>query len=168
MTMTESVIADFVGEFVVDGDGHAEPDPGRVLLSTERLVLASDHGRVTVKLSSIFDVAVGTVPADSTEFFNPTVTVGFARDDDRHVAVIESGPERIEKFSTVLFKTQLHGLAVAVTHPARRGGRVTDEPVREATMQLESPSRKRKRWSPSTPARNPPSSSTTRVRRHWC
>lgn len=125
--MSESVVADFVGSFNSEVSGRAEPVRGRILLSERRLVLAADEGKVTIPLSSIFDIAVGTVPDGLGEFFNSTVTVAFDRNDRRLVAAVQADDEKIEKFTTVLFKAVLNGTDMTVKHPARVGGRVTGE-----------------------------------------
>lgn len=123
--MSESVIADFVGSFNSEATAGSEPIKGRILLSEKRLVLAADGGKVTIPLSSIFDVSVGQVPEDMGDFFNSTVTVAFDRNDQKMVAAIEGDDDKIEKFTTVLFKAILNGTDVTVKHPARMGGRVT-------------------------------------------
>lgn len=126
--MSESVIADFVGNFNSESTTRGEPVKGRVLLSPKRLVLAAnDDNKVTIPLSSIFDIAVGHIPPDLGEFFASTVTIAFERNETRYVAAIEAGDEKIDKFSTVLFKTILNGTGMSIKHPARVGGRVTDE-----------------------------------------
>jgi len=124
--MSESVIADFVGTFNSEVTARTEPVKGRILLSQKRLVLAADEGKVTIPLSSVFDVTVGQVPDDLGDFFSSTVTVAFERDDRRFVAAVESDDDKIEKFTTVLFKAILNGTDMTVKHPARVGGRVTD------------------------------------------
>lgn len=134
--MSESVIADFVGKFNASVVDRREPESGRILLSQKRLVLATDGGKHTVPLSQIFDVAVGTVPSDLGKFFNSTVTIAFKSDDTRHVAAVEADDEKIEKFSTVLFKALLNGTTMTVKHPARRGGRVTDASFHPAKLRL--------------------------------
>ena len=134
--MSESVVADFVGTFNSEASVRQEPVKGRILLSERRLVLAADEGKVTIPLSSIFDVSVGTVPDDLGDFFNATVTVAFERNDRRMVAAIEADDEKIEKFTTVLFKTILNGTDMTVKHPARVGGRVTGESFEPAKLFL--------------------------------
>lgn len=125
--MSESVIADFVAKFNAENTTRGEPAKGRVLLSQKRLVLAAnDDEKVTIPLSAIFDVAVGQVPDNMGDFFDATVTVAFERDGTRYVAAVEAGDEKIDKFSTVLFKAILNGTEVTVKHPARVGGRVAD------------------------------------------
>jgi helix-turn-helix protein len=125
--MSESIIADFVATFNSEASARAEPVKGRILLSEKRLVLAADEGKVTIPLSSVFDVAVGQVPDDLGEFFNSTVTVAFEKGGNRMVAAVEADDDKIEKFTTVLFKAVLNGTDVTVKHPARVGGRVTGE-----------------------------------------
>lgn len=125
--MSESVVADFVGSFNSEASGRQEPVRGRIILSERRLVLAADGGKVTIPLTSIFDIAVGNVPDGLGEFFSSTVTVAFERDGKRLVAAVEADNDKIEKFTTVLFKAVLNGTDVTVKHPARVGGRVTGE-----------------------------------------
>ncbi len=133
--MSESVIADFVAKFNSESSSRGEPVKGRVLLSQKRLVLAAnDDNKVTIPLSTIFDVAVGHIPPDLGDFFDSTVTVAFERDGNRYVAVIEADDETIDKFSTVLFKTILNGTGMTIKHPARVGGRVTDEEFMPAKL----------------------------------
>ena len=134
--MSESVIADFVGKFNASASERGEPATGRVLLSQKRLVLAADAGKTTIPLSSIFDVAVGHVPEDLGEFFDSTVTIAFRKGDRRHVAAVEADDDKIEKFSTVLFKALLNGTTMTVKHPARLGGRVTDAAFHPAKLYL--------------------------------
>jgi helix-turn-helix protein len=125
--MSESAIADFVAKFNSDRMGSTEPVRGRVLLSQKRLVLAiDDDDKLTIPLPAIFDVAVGHVPDELDGFFHSTVTVAFEQRDRQFVAVVEAPDEKIQKFSTLLFKAILNGTDVTVKHPARIGGRVTD------------------------------------------
>ncbi|QPV61968.1 CheF family chemotaxis protein [Halosimplex litoreum] len=134
--MSESIIADFVATFNSEASARAEPVKGRILLSEKRLVLAADEGKVTIPLSAIFDVAVGQVPDDLGDFFNSTVTVAFEKGGNRMVAAVEADDDKIEKFTTVLFKAVLNGTDVTVKHPARVGGRVTGESFAPAKLFL--------------------------------
>ena len=135
--MSESVIADFVAKFNSENTARNDPVKGRVLLSQKRLVLAhNDEEKATIPLSTIFDIAVGQVPADLGDFFDSTVTIAFDHDDHRHVAAVEADEETIDKFSTVLFKAALNGTKMTVKHPARVGGRVTDTEYRPAKLFL--------------------------------
>ncbi len=126
--MSESIIADFVAQFDSSVATRAEPAKGRVLLSNKRLVLAvNSNDRLTIPLNSITDVAVGHVPDEIQGFFESTVSVAFDLNGRRHKAVVEAADSTIQKFATVLFKTVLNGTRMSVKHPARVGGRVTDE-----------------------------------------
>ena len=98
-------------------------------------MLAADEGKVTIPLSSIFDVAVGHVPQGLGEFFSATVTVACERSDSRIVAAVAAGDDKIEKFTTVLFKALLNGTDMTV-RPARIGGRVTGESFEPAKLFL--------------------------------
>jgi helix-turn-helix protein len=136
--MSESVIADFVGNFNAEAMSRGEPVRGRVLLSQKRLVLAAnENDKLTIPLSSVFDIAVGHVPPDLGDFFDSTVTVAFDRGDDRYVAVVEAEDDKISKFSTVLFKAILNGTETTLKERARVGGRVTDESFSTAKLFLD-------------------------------
>ncbi|MFC7073672.1 CheF family chemotaxis protein [Halovenus rubra] len=135
--MSESVIADFVGTFDSNVLKTSEPVKGRVLLSEKRLVLAVRNAdKLTIPLTSIFDVAVGQVPDELHGFFESTVTVAFEKNNKRFVAAIEADSDKIEKFSNVLFKALLNGTEMTIKHPARVGGRVTDAEFQAAKMFL--------------------------------
>ncbi len=136
--MSESVIADFVAQFNSSVSTRGEPTQGRVLLSDKRLVLVvNNNDRLTIPLSSVFDIAIGHVPDELEGFFHSTVTVAFKLKNRRHKAVIEAEDDKIQKFSTVLFKVILNGTEVTVKHPARVGGRVTGESFVPARLFLE-------------------------------
>jgi helix-turn-helix protein len=124
--MSESAIADFVTSFIPNTATHAEPVRGRVVMSKRRIVLATEDEKTTIPLNGVFDVQHETAPGDLAEFFDDTVTVGYERDGDRHVAVIEGGGDTVERFVVLVFKGLLNGAKVHVKHPARRGGRITD------------------------------------------
>jgi helix-turn-helix protein len=80
---------------------------------------------------------VGTVPADLTEFFDSTVTIAFERANSQRLAAVEADTDDIRKFATVLFSAILNGTEVTIVHPARRGGRATDEPFVGARVRLD-------------------------------
>lgn len=135
--MSEKVIADFVARFSLDAFESPEPVKGRVVLSPRRLVFATGDSKTTVALSSVFDVNVGYVPGDLEEFFQDTITIAYREDGTRRVAVVEAGTEEVSRFKTVLFKAELDGTEAQVKHPARVGGRVTDESFRPARLRVE-------------------------------
>ena len=135
--MSESVIADFVATFDSDVLKTTDPIKGRILLSEKRLVLAvRDGDKLTIPLTSIFDVAVGHVPEELDGFFDSTVTIAFEKQERRFITAIEADDDTVEKFSNVLFKALLNGTDVMVRHPARVGGRVTDEAFRPSKLVL--------------------------------
>lgn len=135
--MSESVIADFVGQFNSEVASRSDPIKGRVVLSQKRLVLAaSEDDKLTIPLESIFDIAIGQVPADLGNFFKSTVTIAFEKNGKRLVAAIEADDEKIQKFGTVLFKAIINGTETTVRERARVGGRVTDEGFKRARLFL--------------------------------
>ncbi|USZ76573.1 hypothetical protein NGM07_04410 [Halorussus vallis] len=135
--MSEKVIADFTARFSLDSFADPEPVDGRIVLSQKRLVLATGSEKTTVPLSSVFDITVGHVPGELEGFFQDTVTIAYEDGDRRRVAVVEAGSEEVSRFKTVLFKAQLNGTPTKVRHPARVGGRVTDQSFRSAKLRVE-------------------------------
>lgn len=123
--MTSSVVADFLANFVDGADPDAEPRQGRILLGREQLVIvASADDRITIDLDSVFDVALGEVPAALRPHFDGAVVVGYERDDERRTVVVESERDVADRFADTLFKTTLNGTEATVRHPARADGRV--------------------------------------------
>lgn len=136
----EKAIADFVGRFArnPEGSSHEEPKRGRIVMSRKRLVVAGDDQRITIPLSKVVDLVVGNVPPDLRDLFDSTVTVGYRSEDDTiETVLIEAGDETMSKFETVAFKSILNGTKAKIKHPARVGGRVTDEPVRNAKLGID-------------------------------
>jgi helix-turn-helix protein len=136
----ETIIVDFVANFVAGGSGTFEPLKGRVLMSDRRLILATSDSKTVVPLTSVFDVAVGQVPPEVEEFFDHTVLVGYVVNGVRRTTVVGGDRETIEKFSVLLYRATLRGSVVALKHPAKVGGRFQDEPVREVGLRLDTDS----------------------------
>jgi helix-turn-helix protein len=133
----EQAIADFVGRFArnPEGSSHEQPNRGRIVMSQKRLVIAGGDDRITIPLSDVVDIVVGNVPPDLRDLFDSTVTIGYRSDDDTiQTVLIEADEGTISKFETVAFKSVLDGTKAMIKHPARIGGRVTDEPVRKAKL----------------------------------
>lgn len=134
--MSETVIADFPAKFALSSGADAEPTRGRVVMSPDRLVLATGAEQENIQLEDIFDLRVGHVPAEISKFFDDTVTIAYKRYGDPDSVIIESDDDNIGRFTAVLFKAILNGCPVKIQHPARIGGRVTDTPLRTAKLQL--------------------------------
>ena len=133
----ESIVVDFIANFVAGGNAAFDPVKGRVLMSERRLVLATSSTKTTVPIASIFDIAVGQVPPEVEEFFDYTVMVGYVENDRRKTTVIGGDRETIEKFSLLLFRAVLNGSVALITHPAKVGGRVMDTPERKSGLHLD-------------------------------
>ncbi|WP_152041392.1 CheF family chemotaxis protein [Salinigranum salinum] len=133
----ESIVVDFVANFVAGGSGTFEPLRGRVLMSERRLILVTSDSKTTVPLTSVFDVAVGQVPPEVEQFFDHTVMIGYVVDGVQRTTVVGGDRETVEKFSLILYRATLRGSTVALKHPAKIGGRFQDEPVREVGLHLE-------------------------------
>lgn len=135
--MSESVVADFVAEALYDDRSDNEPVQCRVLLSRERLVVASDSRRTTVALSDIYDVGVSQVPTHLAEFLDQTVLVAYREDDELRRVIVNGEHDTIEKFASFLYKATLQGTRVSIRHPTMLGGRIRDADEREAQLQIE-------------------------------
>lgn len=134
--MSETVIADFPAKFALSSGEDAEPVQGRVVMNRDRLVLATGAEQENIQLDDIFDLRVGHVPAEVSKFFDDTVTVAYKRYGEPDSVIIESDADKIDRFTSVLFKAILNGCPIKIQHPARIGGRVTDAPVRTAKLHL--------------------------------
>lgn len=134
-----SVLADFAGNVSVDS---REWDPfveGRIILGEDRLVLAADENdKLTVPLSAIFDITVGSLPTAFDPMPGTPVVVAFEADGQRQAAAVSSEEGTVEKFVTVLFKAILNGTSVTLKHPAKVGGRVMDTEFRGSLLNLQS------------------------------
>lgn len=132
--MTESVVADFVTDVIPDTAAYDEPVRGRVLMNREQVVFVTADDRTGFAIDDVFDVAYGSAPKELREFFEDTVTVAYSARGGQHVAIIEGADQTVERFTNLLFKGVLNGTTVYVKHPARVGGRITDEPFRRAGL----------------------------------
>ena len=135
--LDESIVVDFIANFVAGGNAAFDPVKGRVLMSERRLVLATSNTKTTIPIASIFDIAVGQVPPEVEEFFDYTVMVGYVENNHRKTTVIGGDRETIEKFTLLLFRAVLNGSVALVTHPAKVGGRVMDTPQRKSGLHLD-------------------------------
>lgn len=133
-----SVLADFTGWFDTATDEFDEPVEGRILLGGDQLILAaSEDNRVTISLSSVFDVAVGN-DAAAGRLPGMSVTVAYENGTDRTTAAVAADESTAEKFRTVLFKALLNGTSVTIKHPAKVGGRVVDGSFKRGLLTLQS------------------------------
>lgn len=133
--MSNSVVADFVAEALYDDDAPGtEPRKCRIVLGTDRLVVATADRRRAVPLSAVQDIIVSRVPKDLSEFFDQTVVLGYDEGSKRRSLQIQGKHDRIEKFGLFLFRVILKGTGAEVKHPAKKGGRITGEELRQAAV----------------------------------
>lgn len=103
-------------------------------------MVVTDDGTVTdhhvVDLDQVSDVAIDHTPSGLDDVFDSTVGIAYQEAGDRQVAVVELPGKKRFDFSARLFDLLLDGLPVVTTHPARKGGRVTDEDPQEQTLYL--------------------------------
>ncbi len=135
--MADSVVADFVTDVIPDTGSYDEPVRGRVLMNRSSVVLVTPDDRVSFPLDHIFDIAYGSAPKELRAFFEDTVSVAYNRNGSKRVALIEGADETVERFTELLFKGVLNKTQVAVKHPAKIGGRITDASFEKAALYVD-------------------------------
>lgn len=134
--MSEKVIADFVANFTTTTFEDPTPVRGRIVLSPKRLVVVSEDSRTTIPLASIFDITIGYVPSELDQFFQDTMTIAYDGNAQQEVVIVEASSEEVKRFKTLLFKAKLNGTKVTLKHPARIGGRITDNEFEPAKLKI--------------------------------
>lgn len=134
--MTDGVVADFTTDVIPDTGTYDEPVRGRVLMNREQVVIVTADDRTTFAIDDVFDLAYGSAPKGMRRFFEDTVTVAYESVGQKRVALIEGADDVVERFMNLLFKGVLNGTTVTIKHPARVGGRITDEPFRRASLYI--------------------------------
>ncbi|MFW6458457.1 MAG: CheF family chemotaxis protein [Halodesulfurarchaeum sp.] len=132
--MGDAVVADFITDVIPDTGSFEEPVTGRVLMNREQVVIVTEDGRVSFPIESVFDVAYGSAPPELRAFFEDTVSIAYEKGEQRRIALIEGADETVSRFTDLLFKGILNGTTVAVKHPAKVGGRLTDESFHKAKL----------------------------------
>lgn len=136
MSKSERRLLDTTGRFtqvVKDGEKLADINwtDGRILLSTQRLVLAGTNGKRTVQLSKVDKIEgrfdVNRTIAQVTDY----VSIRIGRD----VYLVSTGES--ESFERTLHKTILDGEIVLVKHPAIEGGVVQNVGWKKARVKID-------------------------------
>ena len=109
-----------------------QPVTCRVLLGPESLLLVHDEELLPteatrIELSTVVGQSIDYVPSELADAFDSTVGVAYDEGTGRKIAVLGlPGNERVT-LANEIFKLILSACPVFVTHPARRGGRVTNK-----------------------------------------
>jgi helix-turn-helix protein len=148
--MGDSVVADFVTDVIPDTGQFAEPVRGRVVMNRREVVIVTPEKRVSFAIEDVFDLAYGSAPPELREFFEDTVSVAYESRGQKRVALIEGADETVERFTSLLFKGILNDTTVAVKHPAKVGGRITEASYQRAALFVDSPQVKFKAADPFT------------------
>ncbi|MFB6164897.1 MAG: CheF family chemotaxis protein [Haloarculaceae archaeon] len=144
--LTEPVRTDFTARVSTTGGVIDGPTRGRVLVGQETLLLTATQSTpeagerrvvTSVALSSIFDVAVDYVPSHVEDRFEDAFSVAYEVDGTQRIAVVEPDPKDTREAAQTLYAAVLDGKRAMVTHFARVGGRVLDEPARPMTIRIE-------------------------------
>jgi helix-turn-helix protein len=113
-----------------------QPVACRVFVGPESLLLIHDDNEMAppdakqIKLASVVGQSIDYVPSELADTFDSTVGIAYDEGEGQNIAVLAlSGNKRV-RLTNIVFKQVLSECPVFVTHPAKRGGRVTDnEPV---------------------------------------
>lgn len=133
-----SVLADFTARFDAETDQFTTPTKGRIILGSDRLVFAaSESEKLTIPLSSVIDIVIGSVPQVFDPLPGTPITIAVKRDGTHQTLLVAADETTINKFTTVLFKTILNGTDVTIKHPAKLGGRVLDTDFRGGILGIE-------------------------------
>ncbi|MEF8772685.1 CheF family chemotaxis protein [Halodesulfurarchaeum sp.] len=132
--MADSVVADFVTDVIPDTGSYAEPVRSRVLMNRQQVVLVTPDDRISVPIGDVFDIAYGSAPKELRAFFEDTVSVAYEDGQSKRVALIEGADDTVERFTDLLFKGILNKTTVAIKHPAKVGGRITDETFEKGAL----------------------------------
>lgn len=135
---SEKRLADFVGEYSSSSDwlsdGDMEFSPCRVVFSNRRLVIAKGpDDRISIPLSSVFDVGKSNVPQELKDYVKNAVSIAYEKDGSSYIVVLKADDYALDKFRYLVYKALLNGVSVEVRHPARVGGRVVGEAEWEKT-----------------------------------
>lgn len=105
----------------------AEPSQAQFRLDNTSVAVEGGQLSEAAGLDEIFDVRLGQPPQAATGALSGTVlTIGFERGGQRVVLFIDGTESTLDRVSALLFRRLLDGTEVAVCHPARIGGRVTE------------------------------------------
>ena len=131
----ETTLVDTKGRFVqVVSEGRKRNDiewiPGRILLSSKRLVLATNEGKRTIALSGVSSVTTSRA-GQSLARVESYVTLK----TDRDVWLVS--PADDEAFEESLYSALLDQTVVLVKHPAVEGGVVQDATWEKARVKIE-------------------------------
>lgn len=143
--VTEPIVASVGTRFAAPGVAGGQPVEGRVVLGQEELLLVTpgsvdtlagpDVEYATVDLDGVVDV----VPDAGPDGVGMDSTLGVVRrgaDGHDLVAIALEGRRKWD-FWMALFRNALHVSQMQVTHPARVGGRVTDESATPGMLYLD-------------------------------
>jgi helix-turn-helix protein len=136
MSEGERKLVDTTGKFTqVVKDGRKVPDlewtGGRILLSTKRLVLASNEGKRSVPLSRIQSIRAREDAAKPLAKVSSYISLQLGGD------VILVAPKDHERFEQELYGAILDGEGVLAKHPAVEGGVVRDTGWEKGQLKVE-------------------------------
>lgn len=135
--MGEEVVADFTGKILTNDLDQLKPVKGRVLLSRDQLVLVTGEGKETILLSSIVSTNPSSVASGVTQFIEDGIAIAYEQNKQRKQAIVGGKSSTIAKFRTFLFRLLIGKQTVIATHPAKRGGRMTNANALKMVLALE-------------------------------
>lgn len=104
------------------------PVEGQFRLSGETIRFRNDDLDMTLDLSSVFDVRVGSPPKAARNVFSGKILIiGFDQSETREVIFLKFDKPILKTIADLLYRRLLDGAEVAVSHPSKVGGRVTSK-----------------------------------------
>lgn len=137
---TRPIVESLSTKLACSGLNNGSPLAGRVVFGQEELVVSDGEGEVcqVIDLDDLTDIAVDYTPPNLDGVFDSSVGIAYDGDGDGELVVIELPGKKQMDVATSLFTLVLSATPVVATHPARKGGRVTDETPAEYILTLES------------------------------
>lgn len=136
--VTEPIVEEVSTRFAAADLAGGSPVTGEAVLGQEELLYVTDDGELCLSLENVIDVAVDYTPSGLEDAFDSTVGVSYKRNGDSRLSVVELPGKKQHDFASGMLRLLLDGNQVTVTHPARKGGRVTDAEAEDFTLSVDS------------------------------
>lgn len=136
--MTPNVIADFNAKFATNVRNNTEINlqKCRVIMNKRQIIIATNEDKLKIQIKDIIDILKSNIPQRHKALFDETITLAHQTNDGVKTILIEDDEETINKFKEFVYKLTIGNVPVLIKHPARVGGRVTDEKPRQGTIKL--------------------------------
>lgn len=133
----EKVLADFLAKSTLNSRKKRieEFEIYRIILSNKRLILVNKSDKITVPLTTIFDVRKISVPDELKDVMEDSLKIAFYVKKP-NILIIKSKSEIIYKFFKILMRLLLTNKSVVYKYPAIKGGRVLNVPWKNGILKI--------------------------------